>query len=151
MDRHRHSQLSERMLPQQLALQRVAVSELVSPQREHLGVSDLDPFLAVGRYWVDAGLENVPAHPFQQPRISLLVPEHFEYLPSPLLLDHVGLDQLVAYPHSKPGYRRILRKREIKDPFQRLGVAGSIDKRLLDHSSGDLVADVDGHLVVPDR
>ena len=56
---------------------------------------------------IDAGLEDVAARPFEQARIALLAQDRLVDLAGPLLLDDVGLDQLVADPHAEAGDRRV--------------------------------------------
>ena len=96
-----------------------------------------------------AGLEDVAARPFQQAGIALLAQDRLVDLAGPLLLDDVGLDQLVADPHAEAADRGVLRQREMEHAFQ--PAVGVVDERFLDRRAGDLVADVDGDLVIADR
>ena len=124
VDRHVDRQLAQRVLLQQLALQGVAVAVAVALERQHLRVGDLDPLLGVRRDREDAGLEDVAAGPFEQARVALLAQDRLVDLAGPLLLDDVGLDQLVADPHAEAGDRRVLRQREVEHAFELAGRCG---------------------------
>jgi hypothetical protein len=63
--------------------------------------------------------------------------------------NHVGLDVIVPDPHAEPRNRCVLRQREVKDAFKLIICA--IDERFFDRRPRDLVADIDGHLVIADR
>ena len=106
------------MLLEHLALQGVAVAIAVALERQHLRVGDLDALLGVRGDRKDAGLEDVAARPFQQARVALLAQDRLVDFAGPLLLDDVGLDQLVADPHAEAGDRGVLRQREIEDAFE---------------------------------
>ena len=146
---HVDLKLAQRMLPQHFALQGVLIAIRAAAQRQHLGVGDRDAFLRLGRNGEHAGLEQVAAGPFQQARVAALAEDGLVNLAGALFLDHVGLDEPVADPHAEAGNRGVLRQREVKDALQR--GTGMVDERFLDGGAGDLVADVDRHLVVADR
>ena len=148
-DLHVDGQLPQRRLLEHLALQGVAVAVTIPAPRQDLGVGDLDPLLGVGLDREHPGLEDVAARPFQQPRVATLAEDRFVDLPGTLLLDDVGLDQFVADPHPEPGDRGVLGQGEIEHALQ--PALGVVDERLLDHGPGDLVANIDGDLVIADR
>ena len=79
---------------------------------------------------------------------SRFLQDGFVDFPRSLLLDDVGLDEVVADPHAEAGDRGVGRQREMEDPFERL--LGVVDERFLDDGAGDLVANIDGDLVVAD-
>ena len=145
---HVDAQLAQRVLLEQLALQGVAVAIPAPLERQHLRIGDLDALLRVGGDREDARLEDVAARPFEQPGVAPLAQDRLIDLTGPLLLDDVGLDQVVADPHAEAGDRRVLRQREIEDAFE-LGV-GVVDERFLDDGAGDLIANIDGYLVIAD-
>src|SRR5262245_3702278 len=134
------------MLPEHLALEAVAVGVLVAAERQHLGVRDLDALFRAGKDRPDAGGEDVAARPLEQAGVAILAADRLVNLASPLLLDYIGLDQLVADPHTEAGNRRILRQRKVEDAFEL--VNRIVDKRFLDHRASDLVADLDRYLVI---
>ena len=94
-------------------------------------------------------LKMLPPDHSSRPGSRLLAEDRLVDLAGPLLLDHVGLDQLVADPHAEAGDRGVLRQREVEHALQ--PAVGVVDERFLDDGAGDLVADVDRHLVVADR
>ena len=110
--------LAQRMLLEQLALQCVAVAVAVALERQHLRVADLDPLFAVGGDRKDAGLEDVAARPFEQAGVAPFAQDGLVDFAGALLLDDVGLDELVADPHAEAGDRGVLRQREVEDAFE---------------------------------
>ena len=96
-----------------------------------------------------AGFEEIAAGPFQQAGVALFAQNGFVNFPGTLFFDHVGFDQIVADPHAETADRRILRQREIENPFP--ARRSVIDERFLDRGAGNLIANLDVDLVVADR
>jgi len=93
-------------------------------------------------------LEHVAARPLEQARVLPVAQDVLVDGARALLLDDVGLDQFVADPHAETADRGVAGQREEELSLE--SAVGRVDERLLDRGAGDLVVDLDGHLVVAD-
>ena len=97
----------------------------------------------------DPRLEDIAARPFQQTGVAPFAQDGLVDLPRTLFLHHVGFHQLTVNPHAKARDRSILRQGKVEDALQ--CALRVVDKGLLDDGAGNLIADVDGDLVVAQR
>ena len=146
--RHINRKLAHGELPEQIALQAVAVAIPIPAQRQHLCVDDFDAFLGERFDRKHAGFEDVSGSPLQQSRIAPFAQDSLVDLPSPLLLDDIGLDEFIADPHTEPGDRRIARQRKMEDAFE--PPLRAIDERFFDGGACDLIANLDADFVIAD-
>ena len=107
-------EFAQRVLPQHLALQRIAVTVTAVFQRQHLGIGNLHPFFRMGEDGEHPGLEDVAAGPFQQAGIAPLAQNRLVDFACPLLFDHIGLNQFAVDPHPEARDRGILRQGEVE-------------------------------------
>src|ERR1700722_18217344 len=137
------------MLLEHFTLEAIAVAIAIAYKRQDRLIADLDPLLTLGEDREDAGFENIAARPFEQTGIALFAQDRLVNFARPLLLDDIGLNELVSDPHSETGDRCILRQWEVKDALEN-GI-GSVDERLFDDGARDLIADIDRDMVIADR
>ena len=148
-DRHVDIELPQRMLFEQVALQRVAVAISLAAQRQHLRVSDLHPLFGMRFDRKDTSLEEIAASPFQQTGIASLAQNRLIDFASTLLLKDVRFDQFVTDPHPEPADRSIRRQWKEERSFR--ASRTMINERFFDHRPRDLVSDIDRHSVISDR